>query len=44
MFTDILRDETARLGLHAIEVDNTTTEDDLTRRVTDAFGFLDRVL
>ena len=39
MFTDILRDETARLGLHAIEVDTTTTEDDLTRRVTDVFGF-----
>ena len=39
MFTDILRDETARLGLHAIEVDTTTTEDNLTRRVTDVFGF-----
>lgn len=37
MFTDSLRDETARLGLHAIEVDTTTTEDDLTRRVTDVF-------
>jgi len=44
MFTDILRDETSRLGLHAIEVDTTTTEDDLTTRVTDVFGFLDRVL
>jgi hypothetical protein len=39
MFTDILRDDTARLGLHAIEVDTPTTEDDLTRRVTDVFGF-----
>ncbi len=39
MFTDILRDETARLGLHAIEVDTTTTADDLTRRVTNVFGF-----
>ena len=39
MFTDILRDETSRLGLHAIEVDNRTTEDDLTRRVTDVFRF-----
>jgi 2-phosphoglycerate kinase len=39
MFTDILREETARLGLHAIEVDSTTTEDDLTRRVTDVFGY-----
>jgi 2-phosphoglycerate kinase len=37
MFTDILRDETARLGLHAIDVDTTMTEDDLTRRVTDVF-------
>jgi hypothetical protein len=39
MFTDILRDETARLGLHAIEVDTTMTAEDLTRRVTDVFGF-----
>ena len=39
MFTDILRDETARLGLRAIEVDTTMTEDELTRRVTDVFGF-----
>ncbi len=38
MFTDILREETARLGLQAIEVDTTTTEDDLTKRVRDAFG------
>lgn len=38
MFTDILREETARLGLPAIEVDTTTTEDDLARRVTDVFG------
>ena len=44
MFTDILRDETARLGLHAIEVDTTTTEDDLARRVMDVLGFLDRVV
>ena len=34
MFTDILRDETARLGLSVIEVDTTTTEDELTGRVT----------
>ena len=39
MFTDILRDETARLGLHAIEVDTTTTADDLSRRVANVFGF-----
>jgi len=37
MFTDILRDETERLKLHAIEVDTTTTEDDLTRRVENTF-------
>ena len=39
MFTDIVRDETARLNLPAIEVDTSTTEDDLTRQVTDLFGF-----
>ena len=39
MFTDILREETSRLGLHAIEVNNTTTEDDLVKQVTDLFGF-----
>ena len=38
MFTDILRAETARLGLPAIEVAATTTEDDLAQRVTDVFG------
>jgi len=38
MFTDILREETARLGLLAIEVDTKTTEDDLARRVTEVFG------
>src|SRR5215213_8270478 len=38
MFTEILREETARLGLPAIEVDTTSTEDDLARRVTDIFG------
>ncbi|HYY43043.1 MAG TPA: hypothetical protein VE775_09950 [Pyrinomonadaceae bacterium] len=38
MFTDILRAETARLELPAIEVDNTTTEDDLAGRVMDVFG------
>ena len=39
MFTAILRDETSRLNLHAIEVDTTKTVDDLARRVTDVFGF-----
>ena len=38
MFTDILREETARLGLRAIEVDTTTTEDELTKRVADVFA------
>jgi 2-phosphoglycerate kinase len=38
MFTDILREETARLDVPAIEVDATMTEDGLTKRVTDQFG------
>jgi hypothetical protein len=38
MFTDILRDETARLKAPAIEVDVTMSEADLARRVTEAFG------
>ena len=38
MFTDILREETARLNVPAIEVDATLTEDDLTKRVTKVFG------
>ena len=38
MFTDILREETARLELPAIEVDATMTEDDLAKRVTEVFG------
>jgi len=38
MFTDILREETARLEVPAIEVDATMTEDDLARRVTEVFG------
>jgi hypothetical protein len=38
MFTDILREQTARLELNAIEVDTTTTEDDLIQRVTDLFA------
>jgi len=38
MFTDILREQTARLGLRAIEIDTTTTEDDLVKRVTDLFA------
>lgn len=38
MFTDILREETARLRLPAVEVDAATTEDELVERVTDLFG------
>jgi hypothetical protein len=37
MFTDILRRESARLNLPAIEVDATMTEDDLFKRVTEVF-------
>lgn len=39
MFTDILREETARLEVPAIEVVATMTEDDLAERVTAVFGF-----
>jgi 2-phosphoglycerate kinase len=38
MFTDVLRDETSRLNLHAIEVNTTKTVDDIARRITDLFG------
>jgi len=38
LFTRRLTEETARLALSAIEVDTTVTEDDLTERVTQAFG------
>lgn len=38
MFTEILREETSRLEVAAVEVDTTMTEDDLTRRVTKVFG------
>ena len=38
MFTNILRDETARLNVPAVEVDGTMTEDDLAKRVTDILG------
>lgn len=38
MFVERLREETERLGLCAIEVDTTMTEDDLAARVTEAFG------
>jgi 2-phosphoglycerate kinase len=38
MFTDILRADTARLEVPAIEVDATMTVDDLAKRVTQEFG------
>lgn len=38
MFTDLLREETARLERPTIEVDTTTSEDDLVKRVTNVFG------
>ena len=37
MFTEILREETTRLELQAIEVDTATSEDDLVKRVTELF-------
>jgi 2-phosphoglycerate kinase len=39
MFTEILREETAQLGLHAIGVDTTVDEDDLAKEVMEIFGF-----
>ena len=39
MFTEILREQTAQLGLHFIEVDSSTTEENLIKRVLDLFGF-----
>jgi 2-phosphoglycerate kinase len=38
MFTDILREETERLELPAIEVDTTITEEDLAKRVRGVLG------
>jgi hypothetical protein len=38
LFTDALREETARLALPAITVDAATTEDELAAQVSDAFG------
>ena len=38
MFTDALREETAHLGLHAIDVDTMTNEDDVVRQVAATFG------
>ena len=40
LFTEMLREETSRLGLTAIEVDTTTTEDDVVRQVTGVFGLV----
>jgi 2-phosphoglycerate kinase len=41
MFTEILREETTRLGLRAVEVDMATTENDVVKRVTDLFALLE---
>ncbi len=38
MFTELLREETKRLELPAIETDASMTEDDLAERVTETFG------
>ena len=38
LFTDLLREETARLALPAVAVDATVTEDELARRVAERFG------
>jgi hypothetical protein len=38
MFTEILRNETARLEMSTIEVDETLTEDNVAKRVTKLFG------
>jgi 2-phosphoglycerate kinase len=38
LFTNILREETARLEVPAIEVNAAMTEDDLAKRVTEVFG------
>src|SRR5262245_27112988 len=38
MFTEILREETACLGLQAIQVDTATREEDLIKHVTDILG------
>jgi 2-phosphoglycerate kinase len=38
MFTERLYEQTKPLQLHVIDVDTTMTEDDLTRRVTEALG------
>ena len=37
MFTDVLREETARLRLATVAVNTTLTEEDLVKRVTDVF-------
>lgn len=38
LFTDRLAEQTQHLGLPAITIDSTITEDELVQRVTDAFG------
>jgi 2-phosphoglycerate kinase len=38
LFTDMLREETSRLEIPAVEVDAAVREDDLVKRVTEVFG------
>jgi hypothetical protein len=38
MFTDLVREETARLELHTVEIDGAMSEDHLAKRVTELFG------
>jgi hypothetical protein len=38
MFTELLCEEKKPLGLPAIEIDTTMTENDLTERMTEIFG------
>ncbi|MFD8236799.1 hypothetical protein ACFV20_33600 [Streptomyces sp. NPDC059696] len=42
LFTERLREETSRLGLPALTVDGTMTEDELTERVGAVFGHVER--
>jgi len=39
MFTEILREQTTRLGLCTIDVDFLTSKDDVAQRVMEVFGF-----
>jgi hypothetical protein len=39
MFTNMLREETTRLGLQSFEVDTSTSEEDLAKGISKTFGF-----